>query len=560
MTLNLRTKIIVMVLAGFVALAVALNVLSLRHARQQAVDLYKEKAASIILAAEASREEMAEKWQDGVFTKETLRAWADEGKVDLVVASVPVVTAWKVTMAKAKEGGYEFRVPKFDPRNDKNTPDEIEAEVLRKFENEKLESFSMIDEELNAIRYFHPIRLTAECMLCHGDPATSMEIWGNDRGEDPTGAKMENWKVGDVRGAFEVVQSLDDVDAMLQASAMKKAGATVLFLLLASGVFYVMVSKSVVKPVEGIIGRLTLNTESVSSSSSHVAEASTGLANGAADQAASLEEISAALHEITDLTNRNAKLSADVSVHAGSASEATRVGSSAMQRMSEAVMRIEKAANQTTTIVKSIDEIAFQTNLLALNAAVEAARAGEAGKGFAVVAEEVRSLAQRSAQAARDTTKLLDESSDSARQGVEVTEEVRATLERIATEVDGIGSLARSVDEGSRTQAEQIADISRAVSRVDGVVQANAAAAEESAAASEELKGQAADLQVVVGDLGRVIHGARAGGQVAVGPIVQSPAGGGGLGGFKMPSLKRNGKPAAATAVSEPEAFEIVRH
>ncbi len=154
MKLNLRTKIIVMVLAGFVALAVALNVLSLRHARQQAVDLYKEKAASIILAAEASREEMAEKWQDGVFTKETLRAWADEGKVDLVVASVPVVTAWKVTMAKAKEGGYEVRVPKFEPRNDKNTPDEIEAEVLRKFENEKLESFSMIDEELNAIRYF----------------------------------------------------------------------------------------------------------------------------------------------------------------------------------------------------------------------------------------------------------------------------------------------------------------------------------------------------------------------------------------------------------------------
>ncbi|MGA1237471.1 MAG: methyl-accepting chemotaxis protein [Limisphaerales bacterium] len=512
MKLNLRTKIIVMVLAGFVALAVALNVLSLRHARQQAVDLYKEKAASIILAAQASREEMAEKWQDGVFTKETLRAWADEGKVDLVVASVPVVTAWKVTMAKAKEGGYEFRVPKFEPRNDKNTPDEIEAEVLRKFENEKLESFSMIDEELNAIRYFHPIRLTPECMLCHGDPATSMEIWGNDRGEDPTGAKMENWKVGDVRGAFEVVQSLDDVDAMLQASAMKKAGATALFLLLASGVFYVMVSKSVVKPVEGIIGRLTLNTESVSSSSSHVAEASTGLANGAADQAASLEEISAALHEITGLTNRNAKLSADVSVHAGSASEATRVGSSAMQRMSEAVMRIEKAANQTTTIVKSIDEIAFQTNLLALNAAVEAARAGETGKGFAVVAEEVRSLAQRSAQAARDTTKLLDESSDSARQGVEVTEEVRATLERIATEVDGIGSLARNVDEGSRTQVEQIADISRG------------------------------------------------GGRVETAAVVQGPEGGGTTGGFKIPALKRNGKPAEAFATPGPEEFEIVRH
>jgi methyl-accepting chemotaxis protein len=523
MSLNLRTKIIIMALAGFVALAVALNILSLRHARQQAVALYEDKAESIILAAESSREEMAKKWEAGLFTKEMLREWADHGDLDKVVSSVPVVTAWRVTMAKAEEGGYEFRVPKFEPRNPENQPDEIEAEVLRKFERDGVESWSMIDEDLNAIRYFHPIRLSAECLLCHGDPATSREIWGNDLGQDPTGARMENWRVGEVHGAFEVVQSLDEVDAMLRDSALKKAGATALFLLLASGVFWFVLSRSVVKPVEYIIGRLTSNTERVSSSSAHVAEASTGMADGAADQAASLEEISAALHEITDLTNRNAKLSGDVSEHARSAADATAGGAEAMERMSDAVGRIAHAASQTTTIIKSIDEIAFQTNLLALNAAVEAARAGDAGKGFAVVAEEVRNLAQRSAQAARDTTELLDESSDSARQGVAVADEVRETLQRIASEVEGIGSLAADVDQGSRTQAMQITEIATAVSRVDGVVQNNAAAAEESAAASEELKGQASELQQVVGDLEKVIHGASHGGGVAARPFAAVP-------------------------------------
>ena len=541
MKLDLRLKIVFVGVAGFVILATMLNVLSQREARDQAFKLYVDKAQSVVLAAEAARENMADKWDMGLFSKEMLQEWARQGETEKVVAAVPVVSAWKTTMAKSAEGGYTFRVPKFEPRNPKNLPDELEAEVLRKFESEGMESYVHFDKDNNSIRYFKPIRLTAECLLCHGNPADSKEIWGNSDGLDATGSRMENWKVGEIHGAFEVIQSLDQVDAILRANLYRKIAMTVVLLLAGSGLFYFVVTRLVVLPVRRVIVELGMNSMEVSSSSEHVAQSSTQMAEGAIQQASSLQEISATLHEVTSVTRQNASRAEDVYGRSNEAAQAAETGRQTMERMGAAIGRIKNSADQTASIIKTIDEIAFQTNLLALNAAVEAARAGEAGKGFAVVAEEVRNLAQRSAEAARNTNILLEESANSANQGVVVAREVSAILQDIGEKVSTVGTLTNQVRESNVAQANQITEISESVASVDGVTQGNAASAEESAAASEQLSAQAGILNGLVLSLQEVVDGR---------PSAGSPraSAGPGSGQRFAPQRHRHAAAAAATA------------
>jgi methyl-accepting chemotaxis protein len=183
-------------------------------------------------------------------------------------------------------------------------------------------------------------------------------------------------------------------------------------------------------------------------------------------------------------------------------------GKLAMTRMGEAIGRIKQSADQTAGILKTIDEIAFQTNLLALNAAVEAARAGDAGKGFAVVAEEVRSLARRSAEAAKKTAALIDESQKNAQEGITVSSEADRALARIAEKVQGLARLIGEVSAASVEQSKGLAQIGNAMTRMDGVTQANAAASEESASASEELFAQAQELEGMVEALVGIVQGA----------------------------------------------------
>jgi methyl-accepting chemotaxis protein len=197
---------------------------------------------------------------------------------------------------------------------------------------------------------------------------------------------------------------------------------------------------------------------------------------------------------------------------ASQARAAAEKGSAAMQRMSEAISKIKASSDQTAKIIKTIDEIAFQTNLLALNAAVEAARAGEAGKGFAVVAEEVRNLAQRSAQAAKNTADLIEGSQENANHGVAVSTEVEGILREVVEGVQKVADLIGEVSSASEEQARGIDQINTAVAQMDQVTQSNAANAEESASASEELSAQAREINDMVAALAEVVRGATAGG------------------------------------------------
>ena len=268
-----------------------------------------------------------------------------------------------------------------------------------------------------------------------------------------------------------------------------------------------LIARSVSAGLQRIAEQLASGSQGVSTASAEVSRNSESLAEGAGDQASSLEETSASLEEIASMTRQNSDNAKQASGMAGQAREALQRGGQAMEKMGDAIARIKQSSDQTAKIIKTIDEIAFQTNLLALNAAVEAARAGDAGKGFAVVAEEVRNLAQRSAEAAKSTSSLLEDSRKHADNGVAVSDEVAEILRGISDKVVKLSQLIAEVASANEEQSKGVSQIGEAVNRVDKVTQANAAGADASANASRDLAGMSGELESLVSALMTILTG-----------------------------------------------------
>jgi methyl-accepting chemotaxis protein len=235
---------------------------------------------------------------------------------------------------------------------------------------------------------------------------------------------------------------------------------------------------------------------------------STQLADGASQQAASIEETSASLEEITSMTKRNAEAANNAKQIAGQTRVAVDNGASGMQRMTVAMDGIKSSSGEIAKIIKTIDEIAFQTNILALNAAVEAARAGEAGAGFAVVAEEVRALAQRSANAARETADKIETALQKSGEGATTSVEVASMLTQIVEQVRKMDTLVADIATASVEQAQGLEQITNAMTEMDKVTQSNAATAEQSASAAHELSSQSTQLGEAVRQLNAFAGGA----------------------------------------------------
>ncbi|PKK88380.1 MAG: hypothetical protein CVV64_19025 [Candidatus Wallbacteria bacterium HGW-Wallbacteria-1] len=269
------------------------------------------------------------------------------------------------------------------------------------------------------------------------------------------------------------------------------------------------ITTSTVKPIRNAIGGLTSASTQVAQASEQISATSQNLAEGSAEQASSLEEISSSLEEITASAGQNQQNLGLVNSMSSETLTVVIQCLNVMNRMAEAINSIKDSSRSMANIIKNIDEIAFQTNLLALNAAVEAARAGEAGKGFAVVAEEVRNLAARSAEAARQTTDLIQSSQQKAEIGFTVTAEVQTTLNSINEMVSKVASLAGDVNSSNAEQVRGVEQINDGVAMLNGLTQGNAANAEEAAAASEELTSQAISLDDLVGVLEIMIDGSR---------------------------------------------------
>jgi signal transduction histidine kinase len=337
--------------------------------------------------------------------------------------------------------------------------------------------------------------------------------WQN-QGESTTREKIArivyfqpwDWVIGVSSYMDEFYESSHRLAAISRASMLQLAILIGVASIAAAVVWY-LTSHKLAGKISAVVEQVLAGADQVADASGQVSSASQSLAQGTTEQAAGLEETSSSLEEMSSMTKQNADNASQASVLASEARKAAHTGAEAMQKMTEAIDEIQKSSDQTAKIIKVIDEIAFQTNLLALNAAVEAARAGEAGKGFAVVAEEVRNLAIRSAEAANKTTELIEQSVKNAKNGVQISGQVKAALDQI---VQGIGKTSDLVDEiaaASKEQAQGIEQINTAVSQMDKVTQQNAAGAEQSASASEELASQAQSMKEIVNDLQQIIGG-----------------------------------------------------
>jgi methyl-accepting chemotaxis protein len=294
----------------------------------------------------------------------------------------------------------------------------------------------------------------------------------------------------------------------------------------------------------------------INSAASQVAASSQSLAQGASEQAASLEETSASTEEITSMTRKNAENSKSAAEVMVTVDREVKEGNQTLDQMVTSVQQINASSDKISKIIKVIDEIAFQTNILALNAAVEAARAGEAGMGFAVVADEVRNLAQRSAQAAKDTSSLIEESIATSRDGSAKLEQVAGVIRAITESSTEVKTLVDEVNMGSQEQAHGIDQISKAIAQMDQVTQGTAASAEESASASEELSAQAQALNHIVVELGQLVGGGESttGRTGAVrrdsARALASPAIGRSLGALKSAVARPTPKAASAPAIA----------
>jgi methyl-accepting chemotaxis protein len=263
----------------------------------------------------------------------------------------------------------------------------------------------------------------------------------------------------------------------------------------------IIITRSITKPINNVVEGLLDSADQVAAASGQVSSASQSLAEGASQQAAGIEETSASIEEMSSMTRQNADNANQANIMMRETDRVVDEANQSMVDLTRSMKDISSASEETAKIIKTIDEIAFQTNLLALNAAVEAARAGEAGAGFAVVADEVRNLALQAAEAAKNTTELIEGTVKKIKSGSDIVTQANEAFARVATGAKKVVELVSEISAASSEQSQGIDQINKAVSEMDRVVQRNAANAEESASASEEMSGQAETMKGFVNQL-----------------------------------------------------------
>jgi len=507
--MKLESRILGMVaVAGAACLATGL-ICQYFVVRQDRIEATKESMRSMLDAGEEVRQLMGRLNHAEAFRSKELAAQATEPGVNFralpLYETVPIVAAWKSIAAAAQKEGFNFRIIRDHPRNIQNVPSSSELPILHAVEGEGAAEYFAPDTATGVLVYAQPIKLSRDCLLCHGDPATSPR----GDGKDLLGFAMENWHEGEVRGAFVLTTPL----SRLRTEALQSYGKSSTTLVAAFACVGLIVGAGVklytrrrlIGPLQAAIGATGASSERQTQSSHEMTRQSTSLADSASHQAASLEETSATLEELSSMVRQNAANAGSARSLAADMTQVVAAGRSDMQSMTAAMGDIQRSAASIAGIIRTIDEIAFQTNLLALNAAVEAARAGEAGAGFAVVAEEVRSLAQRSASAAKSTAAQIEDSVRKSEGGAALSATVARRLEEIARHVSQTNDLLQNIATASTEQAQGIEQLNTTVASLDKATQSTAAEAHQAAQSAREIKASADELAQAVESLTRIV-------------------------------------------------------
>jgi len=303
----------------------------------------------------------------------------------------------------------------------------------------------------------------------------------------------------------------DRADAEAQNARNRWLAFVLIGLALAVGGGVLFLIRQISAVLRQIAGEMSEGAEQVASAAAQVSTSSQALAQGASEQAASLEETSSSSEEINSMTRKNAENSQSAAQLMVEAANLVDGANRKLELMVSSMKDINASSDKISKIIRVIDEIAFQTNILALNAAVEAARAGEAGMGFAVVADEVRNLAQRCAQAAKDTAALIEESISKSTEGSTRLNEVGEAIHSVTESASKVKTLVDEVNLGSQEQARGIEQVAKAIAQMEQVTQKTAANAEESASAGEELSAQSDTLNTMVERLTALVGGGESG-------------------------------------------------
>jgi methyl-accepting chemotaxis protein/methyl-accepting chemotaxis protein-1 (serine sensor receptor) len=298
-------------------------------------------------------------------------------------------------------------------------------------------------------------------------------------------------------------------DSVVNATSLEKSShwtvGAVLFMAIFAGTVVVVRVREIQRAMNTAVAQLSNGAEQIADAATQVASSSNQVAQGASEQAASIEETSASTEEIHSMSRRNVDNSRSMATLAEESQQMFVSTNLQLEEMVVSMEEIHHSSGKISKIIKVIDEIAFQTNILALNAAVEAARAGQAGMGFAVVANEVRNLAQRSAQAAEDTTRLIEDSIARSNAGKGKVDQVAQAIRGISGGAAKIKAMADEVNGGSAEQSRGLEQMARAIGRMEQVTQATAASAGESAIIAETMKQQSTALRSVIGQLNGMV-------------------------------------------------------
>ena len=299
-----------------------------------------------------------------------------------------------------------------------------------------------------------------------------------------------------INAATKFVERVTDISKALETIA--GGDLTVSVKLLSDSDTMGLSLQTMISNLNNMFVEINSATGQVSAGSKQIADGAQALAQGATQQASSVEELAAALGDVSTKTNTNAEMAREAANLSNKIKESAEKGNQQMDQMMQAVTEINDASGSISRVIKVIDDIAFQTNILALNAAVEAARAGQHGKGFAVVAEEVRNLAAKSAEAAKDTSSLIENSIEKANLGMTIATETSESLKEIVEGINRNAEIIIKIEESSNDQADEITQINTGVDQVAQVVQQNSATAEEAAAASDQMSNQSSVLEALI--------------------------------------------------------------